>query len=94
MSKKILPKATKSSMVKLVRAKGYDVPKSISLCYHKHVLIVLFEYRSRVAALTVMRDFFISPHKERRYEDEHCTQRMAILDGIMLVQIVLDSEVG
>ena len=32
--------------------------------------------------------------KERRYEDEHCTQRMAILDGIMLVQIVLDSEVG
>lgn len=26
MSKKILPKATKSSMVKLVRAKGYDVP--------------------------------------------------------------------
>ena len=30
--------------------------------------------------------------KERRYE--HCTQRMAILDGIMLVQIVLDSEVG
>lgn len=29
MSKKILPKATKSSMVKLVRAKGYDVP---SIC--------------------------------------------------------------
>lgn len=26
MAKKILPRATKSSMVKLLRAKGYDVP--------------------------------------------------------------------
>ena len=26
MEKKILPKATKSSLVKLIRAKGYDVP--------------------------------------------------------------------
>ena len=31
--------------------------------------------------------------QDRRYEDEHCTQRTAVLDGIMLVQIVLDSEV-
>ena len=26
MAKKVLPKATKSSMVKLIRSKGYDVP--------------------------------------------------------------------
>lgn len=32
--------------------------------------------------------------KERRYEEGHCTQRMAVLDGIILVQIVSDSEVG
>lgn len=32
--------------------------------------------------------------QERRYKDEHCTQRTAVLDGIMLVQIVFDSEVG
>ena len=31
--------------------------------------------------------------QDRRYEDEHCTQRTAVLDVIMLVQIVLDSEV-
>lgn len=34
--KRILPKATKSSMVKLVRAKGYDVPSLYQAVFERH----------------------------------------------------------
>ena len=36
MAKKILPKATKSSLVKLIRAKGYDVPSIYQAIFERH----------------------------------------------------------
>lgn len=46
------------------------------------------------SGLDLVADVYALEIQERRYEDGHCTQRTAVLDGIMLVQIVLDSEVG
>lgn len=36
MEKRILPKATKSSMVKLIRSKGYDVPSMYQAVFERH----------------------------------------------------------
>lgn len=35
-TKRILPRATKSSLVKLIRAKGYDVPSIYQAAFEQH----------------------------------------------------------
>jgi len=36
MEKKILPKATKSSLVKLIRARGYEIPSVYQAFFERH----------------------------------------------------------
>lgn len=47
MEKKILPKATKSNLVKLIRARGYEVPSIYQAYFERHGRAYLLYWRDK-----------------------------------------------